>query len=294
MVGNLACHHYSKSFHDIVAFFKNMKKKSAAKINLFLHIVGKRPNGYHNLQSICVKLNKLFDTIEILESSMVECHMLGLQQEKNIVYKVAIALREKFAVKAGAKIEICKKIPLGAGLGGGSSNAGTALQMLKRFWKLNISDFDLAMFAANYGADIPFFVYPYNQAIVEGIGELITPCKLNKKLYVLLVNPGIHVDTASIFKKGFLTFAPETQFQNQDLWQLTMKSYNDLESNAQLMHSEIADLLAAIQEMQGCILSRMSGSGSTCFGFFEIKNDLLNAAKYFAKTWWVHYEEIDI
>ena len=271
-----------------------MIKNSPAKINLFLHIVGKRENGYHNLESIFVKLHNIFDQIEITESANIECHMSNMLQEENLAYKVAIALKQKFSVSEGAKIVIKKNIPLGAGLGGGSSNAGIVLQMLRQLWDLPIEDHDLAKFGSNFGADIPFFVHNYDTAIVEGIGEIINPCRINKKLFLLLVNPGIHVNTNAVFKKGFGNFKPNLSFESNDLWSLIENSDNDLTSNAIILHPEIEGLISLIKSMPGCSISRMSGSGSTCFGVFSNENDLKHAAKHFAKTCWVHYEEINI
>ena len=155
---------------------KKFTLSSPAKINLFLHIVGRRPDGYHNLQSVFAILNKgdkltfeerMDDKIEILPD-------LGFNVEDNIVYKAIMLLRKETSISKGITITIEKNIPMGGGLGGGSSNAATTLLALNKLWNLNLTTKRLCELGKTLGADVPIFGNG-NSAFAQGIGEILTP-----------------------------------------------------------------------------------------------------------------------
>ena len=264
---------------------------SPAKINLFLHVAGKRENGYHNLQSVFVKLAGLYDKITVEPCKQIECFVPGIKIPDNIVLKVAQGLKEKYRIQQGVKITIDKSIPIGGGLGGGSSNAATTIKLLCELWQIDCSLKELLDFAVKFGADIPFFINPNEVALVEGIGEIITPISLNKEIHLVLVNPGVPVNTQTAFMKGFKKYSQEYRnLNNNDLIELIYSGKNDLEPNGIAQQPIIAEILQELASQEGCKVARMSGSGSTCFGIFENIDQAVEARTKLAKKWWTHYE----
>ena len=261
---------------------------SPAKINLYLHVCGKRADGYHLLDSLMVPL-AFGDTLDITPNPKLSLEVIGstLAQEppeKNLAIKAAHALQEK----QGAKIILHKKIPHAAGLGGGSSNAATTLKLLLPLWDKKLKEEQLLKIAESLGADVPFFLNAYSQ-YAEGIGEKLTPVTL-PKIHVLLVNSGTPVPTASVFKKGFLEYSPPALKQQKFLDVDELVSYlkplkNDLTKNAISMAPEIAQIISKIEENSGCLLARMSGSGATCFGIFKSAESCAKAASQFSDYW---------
>lgn len=255
---------------------KKLSEYSHAKINAFLHIVGKKENGYHLLESIFLPIN-IADKITITENKDIQCLVHGAEITDNICTKIAKALAQKFAVDKGALIEIEKNIPISAGLGGGSSNAATTLKLLCKLWNIEMSQQEMIDFSTPIGADIPFFIVN-KPAVVAGIGEFITPIEMPKQYKLLLINCNKSVSTIDVFKMGFPTFSPKMDFEkNTNYDEMIFSSHNDLQANAIKLCPEIADVLEFLQQQQGCMLARMSGSGATCFGIFE-DDATLNAA----------------
>ena len=175
---------------------------SPAKININLKVLSKRSDGYHNIKSR-FQLIDLCDeiTFKLTQDENIKVN-LGFKLEnndRNIVYDIASKLRFINKIKSGVNIDISKNIPLGAGLGGGSSNAASTIVVLNYLWKLGMTKNQMIEFGKNYGADIPFFVYGKN-AIAEGIGEKLTACKsLNDNM--LLIYPNIHSSTGEMFRE---------------------------------------------------------------------------------------------
>ena len=135
-----------------------MKLQAPAKINLYLEVINKREDGYHNIESVMHTVS-LCDELEFLESDKIEliCNKEICTPEKNLVYKTAVKLKEQYDVKKGVKIILTKNIPTGAGLGGGSSDAAATILALNKHWNLNLNKKKLEQFAATIGADVPFF-----------------------------------------------------------------------------------------------------------------------------------------
>jgi 4-diphosphocytidyl-2-C-methyl-D-erythritol kinase len=176
---------------------------SPAKLNLFLHITGQRPDGYHELQTLFQLLDwgdRLTFTPNQSGKITLESEEFGIAAEENLIVRAAHLLQTG---SLGAHVELEKHIPTGAGLGGGSSNAATTLLALNHLWSLHLPQDRLQTLAARLGADVPVFVGA-RTAWAEGIGEILTPIELPERWYLILV-PNCHVSTAQIFSHGQLT-----------------------------------------------------------------------------------------
>lgn len=267
--------------------------QSPAKINLFLNIVGKREDGYHLLESLFVPLPGLFDQITVEPASDLTCEMMP-EMPDNIVLKVARKLQEQYSVSAGAIIKIRKRIPMAAGLGGGSSNAATVLKLLCELWDIKLEGQAAIDFLVQIGADVPYFLNP-QPAFVQGIGEIITPVHLDRKLYILLANPRIKVDTGTVCRKGFPKFAAKIDGGDIDvLHDHIFLGKNDLEPNAISLFPEIQKVLDKLRQLKGCKVARMSGSGATCFGLFKNEESAKKAMDALPRGWWCHYEMLAV
>ncbi len=183
-----------------------MRLLSPAKLNLFLHITGRREDGYHNVQTLFQLLN-YGDWLELEtregKTITLECDQLNISTEENLVYRAAKRLQESAGVSKGARIRLEKTLPEGGGLGGGSSNAATTLLALNRLWELNLPVSRLAQLGLQLGADIPLFVHGHS-AWAEGVGEQLTPVELPRQWYVVIA-PNCAVSTAEVFSQQQLT-----------------------------------------------------------------------------------------
>ena len=274
-----------------------MYAASHAKLNLFLDVIGKDQRGYHRLQSFFCLLN-LTDHINIESSTTTNCVIEGNNIiADNIVLKSVHYANKLNNVNKNVKISINKNIPIAAGLGGGSSNAATVLKLLERkynFPKLNAEQ--LKEIAINIGADVPFF-YINKNAFIEGIGERITPMKLGESIFVLLINPGIKVVTRDVYSYVCDNLSSKIICSKDAIINEIFNGKNDLEKYVKTQYSIVKDLLDFIKIQKNCLVSRMSGSGSTCFGIFEKEEDALNAeieAKKKYGTQLVYYEKLEI
>lgn len=260
-----------------------MKLLSPAKINLVLKILRRREDGYHDLAMLMEKLN-VCDEIELektSESIEVATPIEGVPLEKDLTFKAAKALQEIGDVSKGVRIKVTKKIPMGGGLGGGSSNAATVLRGLNELWELRWPVEKLVKIGARIGADVPFFLYE-GPARVEGIGDKVTPLKRLPKLWIILVNPGIHLSTPmayatwdqerdpSLRKGGGNQLTQENQSVRwlNDFRALVEHLHNDFEEVILPKYPEISRAKEALSQV-GAKGVLMSGSGSTVFGIFE-------------------------
>lgn len=177
-----------------------------AKLNLFLHVLGRRSDGYHELQTV-FRFIDYADRLQIRprpDGAIVRLNDIeGLPPEQDLVVRAATKLKTRYGVRAGAEIWLDKHLPLGGGLGGGSSDAATVLIVLNRLWGLDRPAAELAALGLELGADLPVFVQGCN-AFAEGVGERLTPIDLPPAWYVVLV-PGVHVPTARVFNDPELT-----------------------------------------------------------------------------------------
>jgi 4-diphosphocytidyl-2-C-methyl-D-erythritol kinase len=265
-----------------------------AKINLGLYITGKRPDGYHNLETVFYPI-ALKDVLEIIESNEAEPVIFsssGLivngDTDDNLCVKAYRLLKKDFPSIPHIKMHLHKVIPMGAGMGGGSSDAAFTLMMLNEKFSLGLSQEQLLVYALNLGSDCPFFIIN-KPCLAKGRGEQLTEIQLSISPYhILIVNPGIHVNTAMAFRE-LKMHSNETNLETEILkpvvdWKTNI--YNDFEVNVGHALPEILAIKQTLYE-SGAIYSAMSGSGSTVFGIFENKFNIENIfpATYFYK--WV-------
>jgi len=278
-----------------------MKILSPAKINLFLHVTGKRPDGYHELVSLMCCL-ELYDTIEISPGGRglrVRCsHPQVPEDDTNLVHRAArLFFRHLETAKAQTDpdllIRIEKNIPVAAGLGGGSSNAAATLLGLNRLYKNPYTVEHLSKLALHIGADVPFFLYG-RPAIVTGVGERLEPYHGLKTLHVLLVYPQVSVSTAEVYKNLDLGLTKCEKQLNSFLldkraFDPSLHLCNDLEAVSIQRYPAIAAVKAALSA-QDAVGVLMSGSGSSVFGIFFDSDATGRAAAYIAdKTAWQVY-----
>lgn len=265
-----------------------------AKINLGLYITGKRPDGYHNLETVFypIALKDVLEIIESNESEQVIFSSSGLivngDAADNLCVKAYHLLKKDFPSIPHIKMHLHKVIPMGAGMGGGSSDAAFTLMMLNEKFSLGLSQEQLLEYALKLGSDCPFFIIN-KPCLAKGRGEQLTEIPLSLSAYqILIVNPSIHVNTAMAFRE-LQIHSSETNLETEILkpvvdWKTNI--YNDFEVNVGNAHPEILSIKQRLY-MSGAIYSAMSGSGSTVFGIFENKFNIENIfpASYFYK--WV-------
>lgn len=240
-----------------MGFLVRFQLPAPAKLNRFLHILGRRPDGYHNLQTV-FQLLTLSDTLtfEPIENGL-EVVMPGVNQEDNLVYKAA-QLLSKGQNLPGVRISVTKVIPLGGGLGGGSSDAATTLHGLNVFWNLGYSNKDLKQLGARLGADVPIFVEG-ETSWGEGIGDELTPIELPETWYVVVI-PGCEVSSAAIFAHPDLT--RDTSALTIARFLQARALHNDCEPVARGLFPEIG---VALDWLSQWGTARMTGTGACVF-----------------------------
>ena len=245
-----------------------------AKINLGLNIVAKRPDGYHNIETVFYPI-PLSDALEIVPAKEQKRNFIqtGIaidgNPEGNLVIKAYNLLKENFYIPE-IDIYLHKKIPFGAGLGGGSADAACMLKLLNDFAQLNLTINDLEEYAVRLGADCPFFIQN-KPVFAEGIGNRFTPVDISLKgYYLLLIKPDIHVST----QEAYANVKPQTPKKSiREIIQMPVAAWkeylmNDFEISVLKKHPEIEIIKNKLYE-QGAIYASMSGSGSSVFGIFE-------------------------
>ena len=245
--------------------------KSPCKLNLFLYITGKRPDGYHNLQTLFTILD-YGDTLYFDTQQKGDIELLtdfGFPQQDNLIYKAAMLLKQYSKCNNGCKIK-CDKILLeGGGLGGGSSNAATVLLVLNKLWHLNLSEEELLTLASRLGADVPIFVKGC-PCFAQGIGDILTPVTL-KQRYYLVCNPQVKVPTALMFAHPKL----RKNYKVRSYKELLDTPYeNCFTSPAEETFPQIKNLLEQLSKFGN---SYMSGSGASCFVGFDNYKQALEA-----------------
>ena len=248
--------------------------RSPAKLNLFLHIVGRKPDGYHLLQSV-FQLIDWCDTITLKRISQNEVRRInpipGVLSKDDLVVRAANLLKDFCKLDAGVEIDVKKEIPMGAGMGGGSSDAATTLIGLNALWNLKLNKETLCNLGLKLGADVPFFIFGQN-AFVEGIGEKIQEISLEKRDF-LVIFPNQGIPTVSIFQDPELT---------RDHAQITIDGFlasswsdltNDCQTVAMRICPEVKQALDWITQAVPGSAPRMSGSGSSVFAVLDPKID---------------------
>ncbi len=239
-----------------------------AKINLFLHVVGRRDDGYHLLQTV-FRLVDLHDNLRFRPAKDGEIRLLtdlpGVDPQSNLVIRAALALRAATGCHLGTTIEIDKHIPMGGGLGGGSSDAATTLIALNALWELGLARAALMRIGLSLGADVPVFVMGRN-AFAEGIGEALVPLDLGPAWYLILT-PDVMVSTGPIFSDPTLT--RDTERTTIPAFFAGEKLANDLEPVVRRRYPQVARYLDWLSTHGS---ARMSGSGSSVFAEFPTES----------------------
>jgi 4-diphosphocytidyl-2-C-methyl-D-erythritol kinase len=273
------------------------EETAPAKVNLFLHVVGRRPDGYHLLDSLAV-FPGIGDTLRAAPADSLSLALEGpfggsLQAvPDNLVLRAARGLAALTGVWAGARLTLVKTLPVASGIGGGSADAAAALRLLGRLWSVAPAAAALGALASRLGADVPVCLVG-RPSRMGGVGEVLSPAPDLPAFGLVLVNPGVAVSTPDVFRArtgGFSARAtlpsgwPDAAAMARDLAALT----NDLEPPAVALCPAIATVLAALRTTPGCLLARMSGSGATCFGVFADPAAAAAAAEAVRRPgWWV-------
>jgi 4-diphosphocytidyl-2-C-methyl-D-erythritol kinase len=244
-----------------------------AKLNLFLYITGRRPDGYHNLQTLFQFLDH-GDTLEITPDSSGKITLLtplaGVADDDNLIVRAAQALKQAAAVQgtlpdnAGAQIALEKRLPMGGGLGGGSSDAATVLVALNHLWQTGLSVDALATIGVKLGADVPVFVRGH-AAFAEGVGEQIVPAEPAEKWY-LVAHPGVSIATPDLFRDPDLTRNSPIRTLDE---LLQRPFHNDCEAVARKRFREVDALLSWLLEYAP---SRLTGTGACVFAEFNTES----------------------
>jgi len=269
-----------------------------AKINLTLHVTGRRPDGYHLLDSLVVFAGReAADRVEVRHADDLSLTITGPRATgvpdgpDNLVLKAAAVL----ARDRGAAITLDKHLPAAGGIGGGTSDGAATLRALSKLWGEPLPDTETAL---GIGADMPVCLTA-TPSRMAGIGDLVSPVHDLPDLWAVLVNPGVEVATPDVFRalsKRDNAPMPTTLPQwatTQDLitWLATQR--NDLEPPARALAPAIDEVLRALAAQPGCGLARMSGSGATCFGLFTSAASAHSAADALDRgTWWVRATQI--
>lgn len=268
-----------------------MKVIANSKINLFLDIVKKRSDGYHNIETIFQEID-FYDTIEInikknSKGFKLDCNLKELATEDNLLSIAYNKLLPFIEEPIEVDVYLDKLVPMGAGLGGGSSDCANFMNALIDLAKINISEEELFKIGSKLGADVPFF-FKGGTSIGRGIGDELEKLSSRVSLNLLIVNPGIHVSTKDAYE-GCVIGGSEKGIEeivngihSGDIEKIAKTLYNGFETSVFKKFPEIKQCRDDIKKM-GAIGSLMSGSGSTCFGIFETEALALQAAEDFKK-----------
>lgn len=272
-----------------------------AKINLYLHVTGRREDGYHFLDSL-VTFASVGDRLRLEEADRFSFAMEGPMAaglsgedgEKNLVTRAARALGEALGKELKFRLVLTKNLPVASGIGGGSTDAAAALRLLASFWGISLADPRLFSIAAGLGQDVPCCVAAQT-CYFRGIGDITDPGPLLPPTNIVLVNPNKAVPTPAVFKArsgSFSSSAPpmDSLADARALAEALSQRENNLTEAAVSICPKIETVLEALSSSKECLLSRMSGSGATCFGLFPDRAAARAAAAALYESypeWWV-------
>jgi len=281
-----------------------LTEQAPAKVNLTLRVIGRRPDGYHELESL-VAFARVGDRVDFAPGDGLALDVAGAfaaaagNLADNLVLKAARELKRRAPALALGRFALTKELPVAAGLGGGSADAGAALRLIARANALALDDPRLADAARASGADVPVCLDP-RARVMRGIGEVLSAPLDLAALPAVLVNPGVPLATKDVFA-AFARLSPAEAAAAFDGAAVSGASVetalaalargsNDLETAAVALCPAVADALAALGATPGCRLARMSGSGATCFGLYANESAAATAARRIARghpAWWV-------
>jgi 4-diphosphocytidyl-2-C-methyl-D-erythritol kinase len=280
-----------------------------AKLNLYLHVLGRRPDGYHELDSL-VAFADVADTVSVRPAEGLSLAidgpfapaLAGEPASDNLVTRAARLLGESVGRSDPAvAITLTKRLPVASGIGGGSADAAATLRALARLWELGTDHPSLLPVAARLGADVPVCLSG-RPAYFGGVGDIVDPAPPPPPCAVVLVNPGIPLSTPAVFRARSGPFSAAARLGPARLGEdaapsdaaafagLLSSRHNDLSAPALSLVPEIGDVLGALASTQGCLLARLSGSGATCFALYADPASAGAAAKELASAhpgWWV-------
>ena len=264
-----------------------------AKVNLTLRILSKLKYGYHRIQSFIIFLN-LKDEIQLTESDLRYDKIIfkgkfsrGINKKSNTISKLLKILRAKgFLKNVFFKVIIEKNIPQGSGLGGGSSDAASVLNILKKKYYLKISKKKMIDVASQVGSDVPFCIDYFKKIINSSNKKFVRP-RINLRFFLLLVYPNFKNSTRKIYKLNNLFSRPNSQltekYLKNNLINILKNDQNDLQTIVENKNKKIKDLIYQLSIQKNCLFSRMSGSGSTCYGVFQNLRSAKRAKKMLKK-----------
>jgi 4-diphosphocytidyl-2-C-methyl-D-erythritol kinase len=267
-----------------------------AKVNLWLTVVGRRADGYHLLDSL-IAFTDLADEIEAVPSDRLALAIEGplasvlAGESDNLVLKAARLLADRAGVAPRVALKLTKRIPVAAGLGGGSADAAATLQALIDLWRVALPVEELFDLAARLGADVPM-CFAGRAALASGVGERLAPAPPLPPCAILLVNPGVALPTPDVFKARRGAFsAPRPVHPWTDLASFALalaERGNDLTEAAVTLRPVVADVLAFLRKSDGALHVAMSGSGATCFALYASVELAKRAATRLPPSWWHH------
>lgn len=267
-----------------------------AKINLYLHVVGRRDDGYHLLDSL-VGFAEAGDVLQATPADSLELTLTGrfgaalAVEPDNLVLRAARALAEAVGVPPLAHLLLDKRLPIASGIGGGSADAAATLRALQHLWNGRLPDDTLHRLALQLGADVPVCLHSRTLRM-SGIGDRLDPAPALPRCGLLLVNPGVAVETRAVFRARSGAFSAPAQLPASwtaaaDLAGWLRGTGNDLQAPALTLQPAIGEVLRAIETQPDCLLARMSGSGATCFGLFPTPDAAHHASAALQPTgWW--------
>jgi 4-diphosphocytidyl-2-C-methyl-D-erythritol kinase len=270
-----------------------------AKLNLYLHVVGRRADGYHLLDSL-IAFAECGDVLRAAPASALSLSLQGpfadalSGESDNLVLKAARRLAAEIAVSPSAALVLTKNLPVASGIGGGSADAAAALRALCRLWRVQVDASTLAGIAAGLGADVPVCLHGA-PTYMQGIGEVLVPAPKLPQPGLVLINPRIPLPTPKVFAARRGAFSEPAPFAEPPrdpaaLATALAARRNDLEAAAIEIVPAVADVLAALKASPECLLARMSGSGATCFGIYDNAVAAETAARWLLerqKSWWI-------
>ena len=253
---------------------------SPAKLNLFLHITGRRSDGYHELQTLFQFLDYADElSFESRDDGIIELKdsIEGVADEENLIVKAALILQKYHTsqvTKPGVTIGLKKNLPMGGGLGGGSSNAATTILALNELWNMQLSQFEMQKIGLSLGADVPVFIHG-RTCLAEGIGEEFSPVEVVESWYLVLI-PDCKVNTGEIFSDPALTRNSKTfRIRASLTWEDLGKLKNDCETVAKAKYPEINQALTWLSQYG---IARMTGTGCCVFSAFSTEEKAKNIA----------------
>lgn len=273
-----------------------LNETAPAKINLHLHVVGRRPDGYHLLDSLVVFAGVgdrlTAEAADDLSLAVTGPFAAGLHAEPdNLVLRAARALAADAGIEPSGRIMLEKHLPVASGIGGGSADAAAALRLLCRLWSIRPATDRLMSVAVALGADVPVCLTS-RPRLLAGIGEHLSPAPTLPEAGLVLVNPGAGVSTPSVFRARSGPFTepavwPDGWRDAASLAATLRMTGNDLEPSARRLVPQIDDILALLAADPACLLARMSGSGATCFGLYQSARQARSAAAKIERAgWW--------